>query len=298
MTQALTTISLPLKHFGSGKVRETYDLGDHLLIVTTDRLSAFDVIMPQGIPYKGEILNRLAAFWFRNTEAIISNHLISTDPDDFPQETRPFHAELAGRTMLVKKAQRIDFECVARGYLAGSAWKEYQVDGAVCGVRLPDGLRQADLLPEPIFTPAIKSASGHDENISFADLSNAIGVDLAEQLRSATLNLYKFAADFAIDKGIIIADTKFEFGLLHDSLIVIDEMLTPDSSRFWAAGEYSAGMSPPSFDKQFIRDWLEASGWNKQAPAPDLPQHIIDGAAQRYQEAYEWLTDEPFHPAV
>ncbi len=298
MAQALTTITLPLKHFGSGKVRETYDLGDHLLIVTTDRLSAFDVIMPQGIPYKGEILNRLAAFWFHNTQPLIANHLISTNPDDFPPEIQPFRSALAGRTMLVKKAQRIDFECVARGYLAGSAWKEYQADGAVCGIRLPEGLRQADLLPEPLFTPAIKSASGHDENVSYATLVNTIGSDLAEQLRSATLNLYKFAADYAIDKGIIIADTKFEFGLLHDTLIVIDEMLTPDSSRFWAAGEYSAGISPPSFDKQYVRDWLESSGWNKQAPAPDLPQHIIDGAAQRYKEAYEWLTDEPFQPAM
>jgi phosphoribosylaminoimidazole-succinocarboxamide synthase len=290
----LTTIDLPLPRFGSGKVRETFDLSDRLLMVATDRISAFDVVLPDGIPAKGEILTRLSAFWFHLTSSLVPNHFISLDPADFPAEVQAQRDRLAGRAMIVRKAQRIDFECVARGYLAGSGWKDYQETGAVSGIALPAGLRLADRLPEPIFTPATKAASGHDQNCTFADVAGAVGTEIAAALRDASLALYRFAADLAIDRGIIIADTKFEFGLLDGRLIVIDEMLTPDSSRFWAAGEYAPGMSPPSFDKQFVRDWLESSGWNKASPAPHLPVEVIAGTASRYQEAYEWLTGEPF----
>ncbi len=292
----LLAVDLPLPRFGSGKVRETFDLGDRLLMVTTDRLSAFDVVLPDGIPHKGEVLTRLSAFWFHETSAIIPNHLVSIDPADLPAVAQSWREQLAGRAMIVRKAKRIDFECVARGYLAGSGWKDYQATGMVCGVRLPPGLRQADRLPEPIFTPATKAASGHDENCTLDQMANTVGTDLAQALAGASLALYRFAADLAIDRGIIIADTKFEFGLLDDRLIVIDEMLTPDSSRFWAAGEYVPGISPPSFDKQFARDWLEASGWNKAPPAPRLPADVIAGTTSRYIEAYEWLTGETFTP--
>ncbi|MBA3824509.1 MAG: phosphoribosylaminoimidazolesuccinocarboxamide synthase [Ktedonobacterales bacterium] len=292
----LLTIDLPLPKFGSGKVRETFDVGDQLLMVATDRLSAFDVIMREGIPHKGEVLTRLSAFWFGQTREIIPNHLISIDPAAFPAAVAAQRGELAGRTMLVHKAQRIDFECVVRGYLAGSGWKDYRATGAVSGVPLPSGLRLADRLPEPIFTPATKAATGHDENCTLDVMENAIGIDLAQSLRDASLALYQFAADLAIDRGIIIADTKFEFGLLDGQVIVIDELLTPDSSRFWAAGEYAPGRSPASFDKQFVRDWLETQTWDKSPPPPTLPPEVIAGTAQRYQEAYEWLTGDTFTP--
>lgn len=292
MANVMLAVDLPLPRFGSGKVRETFDLGDRLLMVTTDRLSAFDVVLNEGIPHKGEVLTRLSAFWFHQTRDLAPNHLISIDPADFPPEVQAQRDLLAGRAMLVRKAQRIDFECVVRGYLAGSGWKEYQATGAVSGITLPPGLRQAERLPEPIFTPAIKAASGHDENCTFADVAHAVGAERAAQLRDASLALYTFAADLAIDRGIIIADTKFEFGVLDDELIIIDEMLTPDSSRFWAAGDYVPGASPPSFDKQFVRDWLETQPWNKTAPAPPLPPDVVAGTAARYQEAYAWLTGE------
>ncbi|SRR5579875_2903235 len=296
MPDVVMNVDLPLPRFGSGKVRETFDLGDRLLMVTTDRLSAFDVVMREGIPHKGEVLTRLSAFWFRQTSDIVANHLISIDPADFPPEVQPQRDLLAGRAMLVKKAQRIDFECVVRGYLAGSGWKDYQATGVVCGISLPPGMRQAERLPEPIFTPATKAASGHDMNCTLADVAAAVGEDLAHTLRDTSIALYTFAAELAIDRGIIIADTKFEFGLLDGDLIVIDEMLTPDSSRFWAAGEYAPGTSPPSFDKQFVRDWLEAQHWNKTPPPPSLPPDVIAGTAARYQEAYEWLTGDEFTP--
>ena len=294
MPEIVTKIELPLKRFGSGKVRETYDLGDHLLMVTTDRLSAFDVVLPDGIPSKGEILNRLSAFWFVETRALLPNHFISINPDDLPPEVQNQRDKLAGRSMIVRKAKRIDFECVVRGYLAGSGWKDYRETGAVCGIRLPEHLRRAEQLPEPIFTPARKNDQGHDQNVSQDEMANAIGVDLTNALAEASIALYQYAAGLAIDRGIIIADTKFEFGMLDDEVIVIDEMLTPDSSRFWAAGEYQPGGSPASFDKQFVRDWLETANWNKQAPAPNLPHDVIDGTARRYVEAFEWMTDEPF----
>ena len=296
MAHIVTTVDLPLKRFGRGKVRETFDLGEQLLIVTTDRISAFDAVLPQGIPNKGEVLNRLSAFWFVETRALLPNHLISINPDDLPAEVQAQREMLAGRSMIARKAKRIDFECVVRGYLAGSGWKDYQATGAVCGIHLPENLRQADRLPEPIFTPATKAETGHDENCTLDDMANVVGEDMAQAIADVSIALYQYAADLAIDRGIIIADTKFEFGLLDDQLIIIDEMLTPDSSRFWAAGDYAPGGSPPSFDKQFVRDWLETSGWNKQPPAPQLPQNVVNGTARRYQEAFEWLTDEPFTP--
>ncbi len=294
MTMVLRSLHLPLPRFGSGKVRETFDLGETLLMVTTDRISAFDVVMDEGIPNKGETLNRLSAFWFNETRDLIPNHMISIDPADFPDAVQPYRDQLAGRTMLVRKARRIDFECVVRGYLAGSGWKDYCATGRVSGVELPEGLRQAERLPEPIFTPATKAASGHDQNCTLDEMANVVGTDLAQTLSEISIALYRFAADLAIDRGIIIADTKFEFGLLGDELIVIDEMLTADSSRFWAAGEYAPGSSPPSFDKQYLRDWVENSGWNKSPPPPHLPQEIIEGTASRYREAYEWITGDPF----
>ncbi len=284
---------LPLPLFGRGKVRDTYDLGERLLMVATDRLSAFDCILPNGIPDKGRVLTRLSAFWFDRTKALVPNHLLSTDPADLPEALQAHAAMLDGRFMIVRKAQRINFECVVRGYLAGSGWQEYQRTGAVCGIELPPGLRQADELPEPIFTPATKAESGHDINISLEAMKNEVGEDLGQALADASIAIYRAAADYALDRGIIIADTKMEFGLLDGNLILIDELLTPDSSRFWAVGDYAPGGSPPSFDKQYVRDWQERSGWNKQPPAPSLPPDVVQGTASRYREALEWLTGEP-----
>ena len=288
--------NLPLPLFGRGKVRDTYDLGDRLLMVATDRLSAFDAILPNGIPDKGRVLTLLSAFWFDRTREIIANHLLSTATSDLPEALSgsPELAEmLAGRFMLVRKARRLDFECVVRGYLAGSGWADYQRMGAVCGVKLPAGLRQADHLPEPIFTPATKAETGHDINISLDEMKNSVGEDLGQAISDVSIAIYRAAAAYALDRGIIIADTKMEFGLLDGHLILLDELLTPDSSRFWAVGEYAPGGSPPSFDKQYVRDWLEHSGWNKQPPAPALPDEIVAGTANRYREAYQWLTGEP-----
>ena len=290
--QVLLSTDLPLPRFGTGKVRDTYDLGDRLLMVTTDRLSAFDCVLPNGIPGKGEVLTKLSAFWFGRTHDIMPNHLLSTDVADLPDAVRARADELAGRFMVVRKARRIDYECVVRGYLAGSGWKEYQETGSVCGIHLPGGLRQADELPEPIFTPATKADSGHDINVSLDEMKNRVGEDLGQALADASIAIYRAAAAYALDRGIIIADTKMEFGLLDNELILIDELLTPDSSRFWAVGEYAPGGSPPSFDKQYVRDWLERSGWNKQPPAPQLPPEVVAGTSARYREALEWLTGD------
>lgn len=287
--------NLPLPLFGRGKVRDTYDLGDRLLMVATDRLSAFDAILPNGIPDKGRVLTLLSAFWFERTRDIIPNHLISIESADLPESltnTPDTVRMLADRFMLVRKAMRLDFECVVRGYLAGSGWADYQRTGAVCGVKLPAGLRQADQLPEPIFTPATKAETGHDINISLEEMKNSVGEDIGQAIADVSIAIYRAAATYALDRGIIIADTKMEFGLLDEQLILIDEVLTPDSSRFWAVGEYAPGASPPSFDKQYVRDWLESSGWNKQPPAPALPDEIVEGTANRYREAYQWLTGE------
>jgi phosphoribosylaminoimidazole-succinocarboxamide synthase len=283
---------LPLPLFGRGKVRDTYDLGDRLLMVATDRISAFDAIMPNGIPDKGRVLTLLSAYWFGRTRAMIPNHLISVEMADLPDSLSASTDVLADRFMLVRKAKRLDFECVVRGYLAGSGWADYRRTGAVCGVKLPTGLRQADELPEPIFTPATKADSGHDVNISLDEMKNSLGEDLGQAIADVSLAIYRAAATLALDRGIIIADTKMEFGLLDGQLILIDELLTPDSSRFWAIGEYAPGGSPPSFDKQYVRDWLERSGWDKQPPAPMLPEEVVAGTTSRYREAYEWLTGE------
>jgi phosphoribosylaminoimidazole-succinocarboxamide synthase len=288
----LLETNLPLPRFGVGKVRDTYDLGDRLLMVTTDRISAFDCVLPNGIPGKGEVLTRLAAFWFGRMQTLLPNHLLSMDVADLPSAAESQRDLLAGRFMIVRKARRIDFECVVRGYLAGSAWRDYLETGTICGIRLPEGLRQADELPAPIFTPATKAASGHDVNVSLEEMKNVVGEDLGQALADASIAIYTAAAQFALDRGIIIADTKMEFGLLGKQIILIDELLTPDSSRFWAVGEYAPGGSPPSFDKQYLRDWLERSGWNKQPPAPVLPEEIVADTAARYREALEWLTGE------
>jgi phosphoribosylaminoimidazole-succinocarboxamide synthase len=281
-----SSLPFPVKR---GKVRDLYDLGDELLIVATDRISAFDVIMKEGIPDKGKILTALSLYWFE-TLASDNNHVITADVAKFPREVQLFEENLRGRSMLVKRAEVIPFECVARGYLAGSGWKEYQSTGKVCGIGLQKGLRQCEELAEPIFTPATKATSGHDENVSFETMEKAIGKDTANELRNRTLKLYKAAARLAADRGVIIADTKFEFGMFKDQIILIDEILTPDSSRFWPASGYTPGKDQPSFDKQFVRNWLEVQGWNKTPPPPPLPANVIEGTRNRYLEAYTKLT--------
>ena len=299
---ALLQTHLPLPRLGQGKVRDLYDLGDRLLIVATDRLSAFDVVLPTGIPRRGEVLTRLSAWWFARTAAIIPNHLIGIEPGAFGLDMSDWTPDqrraVQGRAMLVHKTARIDFECVVRGYLAGSAWAEYRAsaDHTACGVRLPPGLRESERLPEPIFTPATKAASGHDENIPFAALADRLGADLAARLREASLALYRTAAALAEARGILIADTKFEFGLRDGRLLLIDEALTPDSSRFWDAARYAPGQSQASYDKQYVRDWLLASGWNREPPAPALPPDVIAQTAAKYWEAYTRLTGLPIPP--
>jgi phosphoribosylaminoimidazole-succinocarboxamide synthase len=280
-----------LKRAGRGKVRDIYDLGESLLIVTTDRISAFDVIMNEGIPDKGYVLTQISAYWFRMMEDIIPNHIISTDVSDFPVQCRKYADILEGRSMLVKKAKPLPVECIVRGYLAGSGWKEYQAKGSVCGIRLPEGLRESDRLPDPVFTPSTKAELGdHDENIPFDSMVQLCGKDLAEQAREATLRIYGKARDIADGKGIIIADTKFEFGVFDGKLIIIDECLTPDSSRFWPRESYQPGGPQPSFDKQFLRDYLETLDWDKKAPAPPLPEEIVRKTSEKYREALSKLT--------
>ncbi len=289
MPDALLKTSLPFP-VRSGKVRDVYDIGDALLIIATDRISAFDCIMPNGIPEKGKILTALSLFWFQKFGGQMGHHLIATDVKDYPADVRPFRDQLERRSMLVKKADVIPIECVARGYLAGSGWKEYQATQTVCGIKLPAGLGQSDKLPVPIFTPATKEQSGHDINISFEQAVAKIGLGLAEELSEKTLRLYTLAADYAAKRGVIIADTKFEFGLIDDQVILIDEILTPDSSRFWPADKYAPGRDQESFDKQFVRNWLERQPWDKTPPAPRLPDDVVQGTRQRYIEAYEKLT--------
>jgi phosphoribosylaminoimidazole-succinocarboxamide synthase len=275
-----------------GKVRDMYDLGDHLLMVATDRLSAFDVVLSTGIPSKGAILAKLSAFWFERTSHIAPNHFeaLIEEPAQLERFGFPCPPELLGRSTLVRKAQRIDVECVARGYLTGSAWADYRQTGRVFDHKVPSGLIEADRLPEPLFTPTTKVESGHDEPISEAQLRDFVGVEMAQRLRDLALSLYVWARDFALPRGIIVADTKFEFGLFDGQLIVIDEMLTPDSSRFWATEEYKPGSSPPSFDKQYVRDWLTANGWDHEPPAPELPPEVVDRTTEKYREAYRRIT--------
>jgi phosphoribosylaminoimidazole-succinocarboxamide synthase len=286
--QAVTETSLPLPLARRGKVRDVYDLGDRFLFVATDRISAFDVVLSPGVPGKGEILTQLSSFWFRRFPEV-ENHLLEADFEKFPDELRR-HEQLRGRSVLVKKCEVIPVECVARGYLVGSGLKEYKEGGTVCGIRLDEGLQTASRLRETIFTPATKEASGHDQNIAFERMATLIGLELASRLRDLTLRLYERAAEYALTRGIIIADTKFEFGLLGGRLVWIDEALTPDSSRFWPADLYKVGSNPPSFDKQFVRDWLETTGWDKNPPAPELPQEVIEKTREKYLEAFHQLT--------
>jgi len=275
-----------------GKVRDTYDLGDgRLLIVATDRISAFDVVLPNGIPDKGAVLSQMAAFWFELTQGVVPNHFLrladGSDADALPFRLPP---ELRGRSSIVRKAQRLDVECIARGYLTGSAWAEYRETGKVCGVRMPPGMVESEQFPEPLFTPTTKAEVGHDTNMSTDELIELVGAEVANAIRLRTLAIYKYAADYARQRGIIIADTKLEFGIVDDEPIVIDELLTPDSSRFWPADQYQVGRSQPSFDKQFVRDWLSASGWDREPPPPELPQDIIEKTAERYRQALRLLT--------
>jgi phosphoribosylaminoimidazole-succinocarboxamide synthase len=299
MREALLTTSIPSGHLVSrGKVRDIYATDEALILVATDRISAFDSVLSPGIPGRGEILTQLSTFWFRRFADRVSNHLLATELGEFPEPFRS-HPELAGRSVLVRQLDPVPVECVARGYLAGSGWKEYQVDCAVCGIALPKGLTESAKLPEPIFTPATKATDGHDENISFERMAGIVGEDTATRLRDLTLELYSAAADWARERGILIADTKFEFGFDEEGSIVwMDEALTPDSSRFWPADGYEPGRSQASFDKQYVRDWLETIGWNKEPPAPTLPPEVVEGTLSRYLEAYRLLTGEDLVPAA
>jgi phosphoribosylaminoimidazole-succinocarboxamide synthase len=277
--------------FSRGKVRDTFDLGDRLLMVTTDRMSAFDVVLPDGIPDKGRVLTQLSAFWFQKVVDVVPTHFIRV-ADGSPADELPFALpeEFAGRSMVVKKARRLDVECIVRGYISGSGWKEYQESGKVCGIRLPRGLKESEQLEDPIFTPSTKADTGHDENITYERLVDIIGPEAANVVKLRSLAIYRYAAEYARERGIIIADTKMEFGSLDGEIILIDELLTPDSSRFWPVDRYQPGGPQPSYDKQYLRDWLDASGWDHEPPAPKLPADVVENTAQRYREAFETLT--------
>jgi phosphoribosylaminoimidazole-succinocarboxamide synthase len=279
-----------LKLLGRGKVRDIYDVGEHLLIIATDRLSAFDVVLPTPIPNKGKVLTQMSAFWFDHFKDSVPNHAVSTDVNDYPKSLHQFRDQLGGRSMLVKKAKVFPIECVARGFLTGSGLKDYKNTGQVCGIQLPAGLRDSDRLPQPIFTPATKAETGHDENISEEQAAKVIGKENIQKLKDLTLSIYGRAVDFAAKRGIIICDTKFEFGIIDGRICIVDEMLTPDSSRFWPADRYSPGRPQPSFDKQFVRDYLERIKWNKQPPAPALPDDIARATSAKYVEALRILT--------
>ena len=291
MPSVITSTDLPgIERVAQGKVRDVYAVGGDLLIVATDRISAFDCILPQGIPGKGRVLTQMSIFWFEFLKDLVPNHLIATDVSDFPAPLREFRDQLEGRSMLVKRCRMEPIECVARGYVSGSGWKDYKRTGAICGIPLPAGLRESDKLPQPIFTPASKAETGHDENISFDEAASAVGTVTAELLRSLTLRIYAAAAQHAESRGIILADTKFEFGWHDGELLLGDEVLTPDSSRYWPRDEYQPGGPQKSFDKQFVRDYLETLDWNKQPPAPPLPEDVIAKTSEKYHEAYERIT--------
>ena len=296
MSETLTTTSLPgFERVASGKVRDVYSVGNDLLIIATDRISAFDCILPQGIPGKGHVLTRMSLFWFDFLRGLVPNHVLTANVDQYPAELLPYGDQLEGRSMLVKRCRMEPIECVARGYISGSGWKDYKKTGAICGIPLPEGLVESAQLPEPIFTPATKAESGHDENISFEAASQIIGRQTAALLRDLTLSVYSKAADYAMSRGIVLADTKFEFGWGTSgedagALLLADEVLTPDSSRFWLRDEYAPGGPQKSFDKQFVRDYLETLDWNKQPPAPSLPQDVIEKTAEKYRDAYTRLT--------
>jgi phosphoribosylaminoimidazole-succinocarboxamide synthase len=286
----LETSLAGIERFSQGKVRDVYRLGDQLLIVATDRISAFDFILPTGIPDKGRVLTQMSVFWFDFLRDVTATHFLTADVNAYPPELRPFRAQLEGRSMLVKRAEMAPIECVARGYLAGSGWKEYCASGAVCGIPLPKGLQESSRLPEPIFTPATKAQTGHDENISYERMAALVGADVAKQLRDLTLAIYVRAAAYAESRGIIIADTKFEFGFIQGKLVLGDEVLTPDSSRFWPLDSYGPGRAQNSYDKQYVRDYLETIHWNKQPPAPVLPPDVARRTSEKYREAYRLLT--------
>lgn len=287
---AITELNLPLKEFKKGKVRDIYELDDSLLLIVTDRISAFDWVLPEAIPNKGICLTQISAFWFDFFKDIIPNHMISASVSEFPSELQSFSEELYGRSMLVKKANVLPIECIVRGYISGSAWKSYQKDNTVCGMTLPAGLKESEQFDEPLFTPSTKAESGHDENISYEEMEKIIGSEDAFQLKELSLKIYKTAAEYARKKGIIIADTKFEFGKIGDQIIIVDELLTPDSSRFWPADEYKPGKGQPSFDKQYVRDYLNNTDWDKNSQPPHLPYEVVSGTEKRYLEAYEKLT--------
>ncbi len=286
----ITELNLPLKEFKKGKVRDIYELDDSLLLIVTDRISAFDWVLPEAIPNKGICLTQISAFWFDFFKEIIPNHMISANVTEFPSELQSYYEELYGRSMLVKKAKVLPIECIVRGYISGSAWKSYQKDNTVCGMTLPDGLKESEQFDEPLFTPSTKAESGHDENISYEEMEKIIGSEDALQLKELSLKIYKTAAEYARKKGIIIADTKFEFGKIGDQIIIVDELLTPDSSRFWPADEYEPGKGQPSFDKQYVRDYLNTTDWDKNSQPPHLPNEVVSGTEKRYLEAYEKLT--------
>ncbi len=291
MNDPILHLDLPgLEKIRSGKVRDVFDLGDRLLMVASDRLSAFDVVMPDGIPRKGEVLTQISHFWFEKFKDLVPNHLLAGADDSLPENLQPFTAQLARRSMIVKKAKPLAVECIVRGYLAGSGWKEYKKSGTVCGIQLPEGLLESSELPEPLFTPSTKADVGHDENISFEKAVEIIGLETANKARDLSLMIYQSARDYARERGIIIADTKFEFGMFEGELILIDEVLTPDSSRFWPADVYAPGRGQASFDKQFVRDYLETLDWDKTPPGPKLPLDIIAKTSEKYLEAYERLT--------
>lgn len=291
MNEPILQLDLPgIKKVRSGKVREVYDLGDAFLLVASDRISAFDCILPNGIPRKGEVLTQISHFWFEKFSSLVPNHLLARSDDPLPNNLQPFADQLARRSMIVKKTKPLAIECIVRGYLSGSGWKEYKKAQTVCGIALPAGLGESAELPEPLFTPSTKAESGHDENISFDEACKIAGTEIATQARDLSLKIYKAGRDYARERGIIIADTKFEFGLYDGKLILIDEVLTPDSSRFWPANEYQPGQGQPSFDKQFVRDYLETLDWNKQPPAPALPKEVVEKTSKKYLEAFEKLT--------
>ena len=293
----VTDTELPLKLFARGKVRDTYELGaDQLLMVATDRISAFDHVLPNAIPDRGKVLTQLSIFWFSQTDTFQPNHLISGMVPDLPAALKNYREELAGRFMIVRKAKRIDFECVVRGYLAGSAWKEYQESQTLAGEKMPPGLRESEKLATPIFSPATKAEAGHDENITFDQMKKDLGDELATKLHDASLELYNYASEFAARRGLILADTKFEFGTVGDDVILIDEVLTPDSSRYWDAATYRPGTSPDSYDKQFVRDWLTRSGWDKESDPPRLPDDVVAQTRLRYLTAYQRVVGKPLFP--
>jgi len=282
------------KLFRSGKVRDVYDLNDKLLMVVTDRISAFDVIMPNGIPDKGKILTQMSSFWFDQTSDIVENHLISCDINDFPSELQNAKAIIKNRSMLVKKAKALEVECIVRGYISGSGWKDYQKTGSICGIALPESLKESSKLQEPVFTPSTKASSGHDINISISEVENQLGKELTRRLKEKSFKIYQKAYEKAYKAGIIIADTKFEFGLINDKLILIDEILTPDSSRFWPLDDYEEGRAQKSYDKQYVREYLETLDWDKKPPAPELPEEIVDNTRSKYLEAFRLITgNEP-----